>query len=139
MSAQAEYRIRQPRSGQVRWIARRSEMIRDEKGHPLRLLGVAWPALWPVTVALLLTTLTWPPVRFLRRHRWRPAPAAALVTVLFVLFAASAGIVIVAPVASHSGELANGVANGIQQPSYPWSGRCSPASSPCSSPWSTTA
>ncbi|WNG28772.1 PAS domain S-box protein [Cystobacter fuscus] len=40
VSAQAEYRIRQARSGQVRWIARRSEMIRDEMGHPVRLLGV---------------------------------------------------------------------------------------------------
>ncbi|BAL87912.1 putative integral membrane protein [Actinoplanes missouriensis 431] len=79
----------------------------------LRLLGVAWPALWPVAVALLLTTLTWPPVRFLRRHRWRPAPAAALITALFVVLAVTAAIVIVAPVASHAGELTNGVASGI--------------------------
>ena len=32
----------------------------------LWLLGKAWSALWPLVVALLITTLTWPVTRFLR-------------------------------------------------------------------------
>jgi predicted PurR-regulated permease PerM len=81
----------------------------------LWLLGKAWSVVWPLVVALLLTTLTWPPVRFLRRHKWPPALAASVVTVLFLVVAAGTLIGIVAPVASESSALADGVANGIQQ------------------------
>ena len=81
----------------------------------LWLLGRMWPVLWPLVVALLLTTLTWPPARFLRRHGWKPALAASTVTVLFLLLAAGTVVVIAVPVASQSGELATGVVNGIQQ------------------------
>ncbi|WP_425437651.1 PAS domain-containing protein [Melittangium boletus] len=41
VSASVEYRIRQPRTGALRWISRRSELFRDENGKPLRLIGVA--------------------------------------------------------------------------------------------------
>lgn len=81
----------------------------------LWLLGRMWPVVWPLVVALLLTTLTWPPVRFLRRHGWKPALAASTVTVLFLLIGAGTMVVIAVPVASQSGELATGVVNGIQQ------------------------
>ncbi len=36
-------------------------------GVTLWLLGKAWSVVWPLVVALLLTTLTWPPARFLRK------------------------------------------------------------------------
>jgi predicted PurR-regulated permease PerM len=78
------------------------------------MLGKMWSIIWPLVVALLLTTLTWPPVRFLRRHNWPPALAASLVTVLFLVVAAGTLIGIVAPVASESPQLAEGVASGIQ-------------------------
>ncbi|WP_068922858.1 AI-2E family transporter [Planobispora rosea] len=81
----------------------------------LWLLGRMWPIVWPVIVALLLTTLTWPPARFLRRHGWRPALAASVVTVLFLVLAAGIIVLIAVPVASQSGELTAGVVNGIQQ------------------------
>ncbi|MDR7275421.1 AI-2E family transporter [Catenuloplanes atrovinosus] len=81
----------------------------------LRLLGWAWPVIWPLTVALLITTLTWPPARFLRRHGWPPALAAATVTVLFLLLAGGIIVGIVVPVAGQSGELADGVIDGINQ------------------------
>ncbi|MEU4561519.1 AI-2E family transporter [Actinoplanes sp. NPDC023936] len=80
----------------------------------LRLLGDAWSIIWPLVVALLLTTLTWPPVRFLRRHKWPPALAASLVTVVFLLVAAGTLVGIIVPVASESGSLATGVADGIE-------------------------
>ncbi|WP_229402327.1 AI-2E family transporter [Micromonospora okii] len=78
-------------------------------------LGRMWSVVWPLVIALLLTTLTWPPVRFLRRHGWPPALAASVVTVLFLLLAAGTVVLIAMPVASQSGDLATGVINGIQQ------------------------
>jgi predicted PurR-regulated permease PerM len=66
-------------------------------------------------VALLITTLTWPVARFLRRRGWPPALAASLVTVLFLLLAAGTIVLIAVPVASQSGQLVDGVVDGIQQ------------------------
>ncbi|GLY02567.1 MULTISPECIES: AI-2E family transporter [Actinoplanes] len=79
----------------------------------LDLLGRAWSIIWPLVIALLLTTLTWPPVRFLRRHGWPPALAASLVMVLFLLLAAGTIVGIVTPVAAESKDLTNGVIEGI--------------------------
>jgi predicted PurR-regulated permease PerM len=82
-------------------------------GVVLWLVGRMWSVVWPLVLALLLTTLTWPLNNFLRRHGWRPALAASVVTVLFLLVAASTIVLIAVPVASQSGELATGVTDGI--------------------------
>ncbi|MEU8675546.1 AI-2E family transporter [Streptomyces sp. NPDC048560] len=79
------------------------------------MLGWMWPIVWPIVVGLFLTTLTWPPARFLRRHGWHPALAASVVTVLFLLFFAAILALIAVPVASQSGELTDGVVEGIQK------------------------
>jgi putative heme transporter len=84
-------------------------------GVTLWLLGKAWSVLWPIVIALLLTTLTWPPTRFLRRRGWHPALAASLITVVALLVAVGVVALISVPVASQSGELVDGVANGIQK------------------------
>ncbi|WP_033323704.1 AI-2E family transporter [Streptomyces yerevanensis] len=81
----------------------------------LWLLGRMWSVIWPLVVGLLLTTLTWPLTRFLRRHGWKPALAASVVTVLFLLVAAGVVALIAVPVASQSGELTDGVIEGIQE------------------------
>ncbi|WP_461066028.1 AI-2E family transporter [Streptomyces pseudoechinosporeus] len=81
----------------------------------LWLLGRMWSVVWPLVVGLLLTTLTWPLTRFLRRHGWKPALAASVVTVLFLLVAAGVVALIAVPVASQSGELTDGVVEGIQK------------------------
>ncbi|GFH39299.1 AI-2E family transporter [Streptomyces pacificus] len=81
----------------------------------LWLLGRMWPVVWPLIVGLLLTTLTWPLTRRLRGRGWPPALAAAAVTVLFLLVAAGAVALIAVPVASQSGQLSDGVVQGIQQ------------------------
>jgi predicted PurR-regulated permease PerM len=81
----------------------------------LWLLGRMWSVVWPLVIALLLTTLTWPVTRFLRGRGWRPALAASAVTVLFLVVAAGIVVLIAVPVASQSGELATGVVNGIEQ------------------------
>lgn len=84
-------------------------------GVALWLVGRMWSIVWPLIVGLFLTTLTWPPARFLRRHGWRPALAAAVVTVLFLLVASGIVALIAVPVASQSGELTDGVVEGIQK------------------------
>jgi predicted PurR-regulated permease PerM len=81
----------------------------------LWILGRMWSILWPLVVALFLTTLTWPPTRFLRRHGWRPALAASVVTLVFLAVAVGTAVLIAVPVASQSGELATGVVEGIQR------------------------
>jgi len=81
----------------------------------LRLLGSAWSVVWPLLIALLLTTLTEPPVRFLRRHGWPSTLAAALVTVLALLLVIGALVLIVVPVAAQSDQLVDGVTTGIEQ------------------------
>ncbi|MFE9626267.1 AI-2E family transporter [Streptomyces sp. NPDC006527] len=81
----------------------------------LWVLGRMWSIVWPLVVGLLLTTLTWPAARFLRRHGWPPALAASAVTVLFLLIAGGVVTLIAVPVASQSGELADGVVEGIQK------------------------
>ncbi|MFC9915744.1 AI-2E family transporter [Streptomyces sp. NPDC127197] len=81
----------------------------------LWLLGRMWSVVWPLVIGLLLTTLTWPFARFLRRHGWPPALAASVVTVLFLVVAAGAVALIAVPVASQSGELTDGVVDGIQR------------------------
>ncbi|MBV7699984.1 AI-2E family transporter [Streptomyces sp. TRM70350] len=81
----------------------------------LWILGRMWSVVWPLVVGLLLTTLTWPLTRFLRRHGWKPALAASVVTVLFLLVAMGVVALIAVPVASQSDELTDGVVEGIQR------------------------
>ncbi|GLW27411.1 AI-2E family transporter [Actinoplanes regularis] len=80
----------------------------------LRLLGLVWSVLWPVVVALLLTTLTWPPMRLLRNRGWSPALAASTVTVLFLILVGGVIVLIAVPVSAQGGKLAQGVMEGIQ-------------------------
>lgn len=81
----------------------------------LWLLGKMWSVVWPLIVALFLTTLTWPVANFLRRRGWPPAVASIVVTMMFLLVAAGIVALIAVPVASQSGELADGVVEGIQR------------------------
>lgn len=81
----------------------------------LWFLGRMWSVVWPLVIGLLLTTLTWPPTRFLRRRGWKPALAASAVTVLFLLVAVGVVALIAVPVASQSGDLTDGVVEGIHK------------------------
>ncbi|MGW2325320.1 AI-2E family transporter [Streptomyces sp. NPDC001700] len=81
----------------------------------LWLLGQMWSVVWPLIVGLLLTTLTWPLARFLRGHGWPPAVAASAVTVLFLLLATGVVALIAVPVASQSGDLVDGVTQGVHK------------------------
>lgn len=81
----------------------------------LWVLGRMWSVVWPLIVGLFLTTLTWPLARFLRRHGWRPALAASVVTVFALLVGAGIVALIAVPVADQSGELADRVVEGIDK------------------------
>ncbi|MBQ1095323.1 AI-2E family transporter [Streptomyces sp. b94] len=81
----------------------------------LWLLGRMWSVVWPLIVGLLLTTLTWPSARFLRRHGWRPALAAAVVTVGFLLAVTGIVALIAVPMSSETDELTAGVMEGIDR------------------------
>ncbi|MFH8974352.1 AI-2E family transporter [Streptomyces sp. NPDC017890] len=81
----------------------------------LWVLGRMWSVVWPLIVGLLLTTLTWPSARFLRRHGWRPALAAAVVTVAFLLVVTGIVALIAVPMSSQTDELTDGVMEGIDR------------------------
>jgi predicted PurR-regulated permease PerM len=81
----------------------------------LWVLGRMWPIVWPLIVGLLLTTLTWPAARFLRRHGWPPALAAAVVTVAFLLAVMGIVALIAVPMSSQTDELTDGVVEGIER------------------------
>ncbi|MGY1650578.1 AI-2E family transporter [Geodermatophilus sp. SYSU D01119] len=79
------------------------------------VLGRLWVVLLPIILGLLFATVLWPPTRFLRRHGWPPALAAAVVLLLFL--AVIGGIIaIIAPqVADQVTDLADQFASGLQQ------------------------
>ncbi|MFJ9137919.1 MULTISPECIES: AI-2E family transporter [unclassified Streptomyces] len=81
----------------------------------LWVVGQMWSVVWPLVVALFLTTLTWPFARFLRRRGWPPALAASAVTVMFLVVALGVVALIAVPVASQTGELTDGVVQGIHK------------------------
>jgi predicted PurR-regulated permease PerM len=77
------------------------------------VLGATWVIVLPVVLALILCTVLWPPVRWLR-DKGLP-PAAAVAAVLLVAVAALAGVVAaVAPaIAGQSAQLAQQASAGV--------------------------
>ncbi|MCB5164420.1 AI-2E family transporter [Streptomyces bambusae] len=96
-------------------VSAQSLVVLVMAGVTLWVLGRMWSVVWPLIVALLLTTLTWPLAAYLRRRGWAPTLAASVVTVLFLLVAAGIVALIAVPVASQSGELVTGVTEGLQR------------------------
>jgi predicted PurR-regulated permease PerM len=78
------------------------------------VLGRLWSILLPIVLGLLIATVLWPATRFLRKHRWPPALAAA--TVLLTFMAAFGGLIAaIAPsVANQVTELADQASAGLQ-------------------------
>ena len=66
------------------------------------VMGQLWSILLPILFALLLSTVLWPPVRFLRRHM--PNALAALIGVVGLLVVFSALIVALAPQVRSQGQ-----------------------------------
>ncbi|SCL26226.1 AI-2E family transporter [Micromonospora inyonensis] len=79
------------------------------------LLGRLWVVLFPVVLGLLLTTVLWPAVRFLRAHRWPAALAAATVLLAFLALLVTIGVLVVPPVVGQVGELTEQATAGLEQ------------------------
>ncbi|MEU4567981.1 AI-2E family transporter [Micromonospora sp. NPDC023956] len=79
------------------------------------VLGRLWVVLFPVVLGLLLTTVLWPTVRFLRAHRWPPALAAATVLLAFLALLTALGVLVVPPVVGQIGELTDQTTAGLEQ------------------------
>jgi predicted PurR-regulated permease PerM len=79
------------------------------------LLGRLWVILFPVVLGLLLTTVLWPSVRFLRAHRWPPALAAATVLLTFLALLVALGVLVVPPVVGQIGDLTDQATAGLEQ------------------------
>ena len=79
------------------------------------VLGQLWVVILPVLLGLLLATVLWPPVRFLRRKGAAPALASAVVLLLSVL--ALVGVIggLAPQVTSQAEELADQVTAGLGQ------------------------
>jgi predicted PurR-regulated permease PerM len=69
----------------------------------------------PVIIAVLLTTLLTPGMRWLQAHRWRPAPAAAAMTLLAVVVFFGLWAAIIPGVLSQSDDLFTNVQDGAGQ------------------------
>ncbi len=79
------------------------------------VVGRLWVILLPIVLGLLFATVLWPPTRFLRRHRWPPALAAAVVLLAFLAFIGGLIAVIAPQVADQVTELADAFTGGLEQ------------------------
>ncbi len=79
------------------------------------VLGKLWVVLLPIILGLLFATVLWPPTRFLRRHGWPPALAAAVVLLLFLGLIGGIIALIAPQVADQVTDLADQFTSGLQQ------------------------
>ncbi|MDO4631995.1 MAG: AI-2E family transporter [Corynebacterium sp.] len=80
-----------------------------------RGFALVWEGLLPVLLALIVSTVLWPPVRWLRHHK---VPAALSVLIVLISFFAILGGIFTAmapSIATQSRDLANQAVKGIQQ------------------------
>jgi predicted PurR-regulated permease PerM len=76
------------------------------------VMGQLWSVLLPILFGLLLSTVLWPPVRWLRRHL--PNSLAALIALLGLLVVVGGLIAVLAPqVTSQAGELVTRASAGL--------------------------
>lgn len=81
----------------------------------LWLLSRVWVGVLPVLLALIISTMLWPPVAWLTRHRV-PAALAAILAVLGGFAVIGGALTLIAPsVVDQSRELVDAVTRGLQQ------------------------
>ncbi|MEH3142897.1 MAG: AI-2E family transporter [Mycobacterium kyogaense] len=79
------------------------------------VIGKTWVILLPVALALILCTVLWPPVRWLRGKGLPPAPAALLVLVAAVAVLAGIIAAVTPAIVNQAGELAEQATAGVVQ------------------------
>ncbi|MRJ75091.1 AI-2E family transporter [Aeromicrobium sp. SMF47] len=78
-------------------------------------IGHVWIVLFPVSMALIVSTVLGPPVAFLRSKGWPSALAAALVVVSFIAALMGVIAVLTPQVAGQAGEIASNATDGLQK------------------------
>lgn len=79
------------------------------------VVGKTWVIILPVVLALIVCTLLWPPVRWLRQKGVPPAVAAIAVLLLAVLVIAGVIAAVAPPIVEQSTELAQQASAGLVQ------------------------
>ena len=79
------------------------------------LIGQLWVIVFPVAIALVVTSLLEPAVSWLRRKGWPSALAAATVMIGFIAAVAGIIVVLTPQVAGQSSAIAEGASGGLQQ------------------------
>jgi len=78
------------------------------------VLGRLWSIILPIVLGLLITTVLWPPTRYLRNHRWPPALAASVVLLGFLALLVGIVALIAPQVAGQVDDLTESVTEGLQ-------------------------
>ena len=78
------------------------------------VLGKLWVILLPIVLGLLITTVLWPPTRFLRNHGWPSALAASVVLLAFLGVLAGIVAVIAPQIAGQVDDLTASVTQGLE-------------------------
>ena len=79
------------------------------------VVGRLWVIVLPVFLALILATVLWPPVAFLRRKGWPPALAALTVVVGALAVLTGVLVLITPPVASQIEDIALAASDGLTE------------------------
>lgn len=79
------------------------------------VIGRSWMVLFPVSIALILSTVLVPPVSWLRARKVPSALAAALVVLGFIGIVVGIVAILTPQVADKSGEVAAGASDGLQK------------------------
>ncbi|MBC7631989.1 MAG: AI-2E family transporter [Flavobacterium sp.] len=78
-------------------------------------IGKAWIVLYPVSLALIVSTVLAPPAAWLRSKGWPSALAAAVIVVGFLGIVVGIIAVLTPQVAGQAGEVATGASDGLQK------------------------
>ncbi|MGA8851798.1 MAG: AI-2E family transporter [Aeromicrobium sp.] len=79
------------------------------------IIGQMWVILFPVTMALIVTSLLQPPVAWLRSKGWPSAVAAATVMLTFIIAVIGLVAILTPQVAGQADEIARGATGGLQK------------------------
>ncbi len=79
------------------------------------IIGQMWVILFPVTIALIVTSLLQPPVAWLRSKGWPSAVAAAAVMLAFITAVIGLVAILTPQVAGQADEIASGATGGLQK------------------------
>jgi putative heme transporter len=78
------------------------------------VIGLLWSVIFPVILAVIVTTVLWPPAAWLRRHRFPPALASATVLLGGMVVLAGLIALIATSVAGSIPEISRAASSGIQ-------------------------